>query len=193
MFWSPIETVRHAPCTPTGAAAAAPNRTSGRRRGPPVTAAPHSGLMEEAGGPCSVLRAPGPRRRAAAQRPPPRLPSAYGRSPLSPASPARPLALPRRSGAVAGHSGPPRPGGPGRDCPPAGWRRPLALAESSLGWQAGGWAATTSPRCLDERRPGQQAAPLTAAFGGRAKGWPGETLTGQLRPPRWFLRRKVRD
>lgn len=45
-------------------------------RGAPVTAAPHSGLMEEAGGPCSVLRAPGPGRRAAAQRPPPRLPSA---------------------------------------------------------------------------------------------------------------------
>lgn len=134
--WSPIETVRHAPCSPPGAAAAAPNRTRGRRRGPPVTAAPHSGLMEEAGGPCSVLRAPGPRRRAAAQRPPPRLPPAYGRSPLSPASPAHPLARPRRSGAEAGHSGPPRPGGPGPGCPPAGWRRPLAFAGSWLGWLA---------------------------------------------------------
>lgn len=121
-----------------GAAGAAPNRTRGRRRGPPVTAAPHSGLMEEASGSCSVLRAPGPRRRAAAQRPPPRLPPACGRSPLSPTSPARPLARPRRSGAEAGHSGPPRPGGPGRGCPPAGWRRPLAFADS---WLLGGWRA----------------------------------------------------
>lgn len=47
--WSPIETVRHAPALPRGPPTPPPLRTgrAGGATGRPVTAAPHSGLMEE--------------------------------------------------------------------------------------------------------------------------------------------------
>lgn len=177
--WSPIETVRHAPALQPRPPPLRIGRAGGAT-GRPVTAAPHSGLMEEeAGGPCSVLRAPGPRRRAAAQCPPPRLPSAGGRSHLSPRFP-RPPATQRGRG--------------GSQRPPAA-RRPRARLPTSARvrlWKEGGRPRLSTPAAwtsgVGVGGPGQQAAPQTAAFrisalrvGLREKRG---TLTRRLRPPR---------
>lgn len=133
----------------------------------------------------SALR--GPRRRAAEQRPPPRLPSACGRSPLSPASPSRPMARPM----ARPPDGPPAaPWGRGGSQRPPVARRPWARLPSRrletaarvrgrlAGWRAGGLAggraSAASPRRLDERRPGQQGG----SADGRRVRWSGLSGVG---------------
>lgn len=118
--WGPIETVRHAPPPPPppGAAAAALGRgRGGRRRGPALAAAlTRASWRRRAAGLCSVPRRFGQSGRQLEHPPnpplqsarPPRLPSAFRFSPKH-GSPAFGAA-----GAKAGHSGPPRPGGPWR-------------------------------------------------------------------------------
>lgn len=141
----------------------------------------------------SALR--GPRRRAAEQRPPPRLPSACGRSPLSPASPSRPMARPM----ARPPDGPPAaPWGRGGSQRPPVARRPWARLPSRrletaarvrgrlAGWRAGGRAgvcgftpplgrAATGPARRLRRRPPRS---VVWALGSRAVGQSGGRLPG---------------
>lgn len=118
------------------------------------------------GGPCSLLRAPGPHRRAAAQRPPPRLLRLGWRTltlkpPLPPPSrpPSRDAVGPRR--VTAAPRGPEAPGAAA--LPPAGDGRSRSPMAGRQGWRA----ASAPPGPLGRAgAPGQQAAaPRTAAFG----------------------------
>ncbi|XP_036063339.1 translation initiation factor IF-2-like [Onychomys torridus] len=167
--------------------------------------------MEEAGRPCSVLRAPGgggapPSRRAAAQRPPPRLPPAGGRSSLKPPLPPPPP-TPVRPATQWGRGGSQRPPAARRPRARLPSRR-LATAARVRRWRAGGLAGERAGG-----RPGGRGSPPPAAWTsrggirasrrlrsrprcasrhsrGRAEGDVGATLTRRLRPPRLVLWRK---
>lgn len=185
--WGPIETVRHAPPPPPpGAAAAALGRGrggggGGRRRGPALAAAlTRPSWRRRAAGPClapqrfgrsgpQLEHPPNPPLQSAR---PPRLPSAFRFSP-KPCSPAFGAA-----GAKAGHSGPPRPGGPGRArrvCPssrPAGSRGPAGRPGSGV--------PTTRQPCLPWGPGGSISFPAAVRRSERG------AYPRRARPTRWF-------
>lgn len=158
-------------CSPTGAAAAAPNRTRGRRHGPPCHR--RASLRPHGGGPAGPARSSALRAPADAPRPSARLPDSLRlgwrtlslKPPLPP--PSRDAVGPRR--VTAAPRGPEAPGAAA--LPPAGDGRSRSPMAGRRGWR--GWRAASAPPGPLGRAgaPGQQAAAQrTAAFGVSALG-----------------------
>lgn len=121
--WGPIETVRHAPPPPpAGATAAALGRGRRERRRSPALAAELTGASwRRAAGPCSAPPRFGGADGSLSTRQSRRTgaPGPHGYPPLSDSPPKPSSPAFGASGAKAGHSGPPRPGGPVRGGPAA--------------------------------------------------------------------------